>query len=90
MQLLNERNNVVVDFYPLKDWNNNTIENKMLKVVTLNGKTFLKRIVDDERYDGEVINRKRKFGFMQTDMHIARQYYDEHLSTFTLNWKLFI
>ncbi len=85
MQLLNERNNVVVDFYPLKDWNNNTIENKMLKVVTLNGKTFLKRIVDEERYDGEVINRKRKFGFIQTDMHIARQYYSEHLSTFILN-----
>ena len=85
MQLLNERNNVVVDFYPLKDWNNNTIENKMLKVVTLNGKTFLKRIVDDERYDGEVINRKQKFGFRQTDMHIARQYYDQHLSIFTLN-----
>ena len=85
MQLLNQRNNLVVDFYPLKDWDNNTIENKMLKVLTLNGKTFLKSIVDEERYDREVNYRKRVMGFRQTDMHIARQYFHEHLSTFTLN-----
>ena len=42
---------MVVDFYPVKDWNNNLIHNRMLKVLSFRGDKQKKMIISlDEFY----------------------------------------
>ena len=41
---------MVVDFYPVKNWNNNIINNRMLKVLSFRGDTQKKMIITRDEF----------------------------------------
>ena len=51
MELTSKDGNMVVDFYPVKTWDNNLINNRMLKVLSFKGDKQHKMIISkDEIY----------------------------------------
>ena len=51
MELTSKDGNMVVDFYPVKDWSNNPINNLMLKVLTFRGDTQKKMIITRDEFN---------------------------------------
>ena len=43
MQISSSKGSMVLDFYPIKDWNNNIIPDKFLRILTFRGQTQNKR-----------------------------------------------
>ena len=56
MELTSKDGNMVVDFYPIKDFSNNLINNRMLKVLSFRGDTQRKMIITKHEYDYQVKN----------------------------------
>ena len=50
MELTSKDGNMVVDFYPVKDWNNNIINNQMLKVLSFRGDMQKKMIISRDEF----------------------------------------
>ncbi len=65
---------MLLDFYPIKRWDNNIVPNKFLRILTFRGETQTKRIVSSEIMDSEVIDRVENYGYNVTDYHTIPQY----------------
>ena len=50
MELTSKDGNMVVDFYPVKDWSNNLINNRMLKVLSFKGDKQHKMIISKDEF----------------------------------------
>ena len=50
MELTSKDGNMVVDFYPIKDWSNNLIPNRILKVLSFRGDTQKKMIISRDEF----------------------------------------
>ena len=50
MELTSKDGNMVVDFYPVKDMNNNLIANRMLKVLSFRGDTQKKMLITRQEF----------------------------------------
>ena len=50
MELTSRDGNMVVDFYPIKDLDNNLINNRMLKVLSFRGDRQKKMIISKDEY----------------------------------------
>ena len=50
MEITSRDGNMVVDFYPVKDMNNNLIANRMLKVLSFRGDTQKKMIISRQEF----------------------------------------
>ena len=50
MELTSKDGNMVVDFYPVKDWNNNLINNRILKVLSFRGDTQKKMLITRDEF----------------------------------------
>ena len=50
MELTSKDGNMVVDFYPVKDMDNNLINNRMLKVLSFRGDTQRKMIISKDEF----------------------------------------
>ena len=48
MQIKSQSGSVVIDYYPTKTWSNVKLHDKVLQILTLNGKTFLKKVISTE------------------------------------------
>ena len=57
MQISSKKGSMVLDFYPIKDWNENIIEGKFLRILSFMGQTQTKRIVSQETMDEDVNSR---------------------------------
>ena len=58
---------MVLDFYPIKDWNENIIPNKFLRILSFMGQTQTKRIVSRETMNEDVNNRVNDYGYVVRD-----------------------
>ena len=58
---------IVLDYYPLKDWNNNILPDKYLRILTFRGETQNKRYISEAQLDKEVRDRVDSFGYKITD-----------------------
>ncbi len=67
MQITNQSGSVVIDFYPVKTWDNVNITDKFLRILTFNGQTWTKRIVSSFNMGDDILNRVNNFGFIVTD-----------------------
>ena len=54
MQIKSQSGAVVIDYYPTKTRSNVKLHDKVLKILTLNGKTFLKKVISTENYINDV------------------------------------
>ena len=50
MQITSKDANMIVDFYPVKDWDNNIINNRILKVLSFRGDTQKKMIISRDEF----------------------------------------
>ena len=75
MQLTAKKGSMVLDFYPIKDWEGNRIVDKFLRILTFRGETQTKRIVSKEIMDEDVINRVEDYGYNVTDYHVIPQFH---------------
>ena len=67
MQISSSKGSMVLDFYPIKDWNENIIPNKFLRILSFMGQTQTKRIVTRETMDEDVNNRINDYGYVVRD-----------------------
>ena len=67
MQIQAKGGSMVLDFYPIKDWNNNIIEGKFLRILSFMGQTQTKRVVTQEVMDEDVNNRVNDYGYIVRD-----------------------
>ena len=67
MQISSSKGSMVLDFYPIKDWNENIIPNKFLRILSFMGQTQTKRIVTKKTMDEDVNNRVNDYGYIVRD-----------------------
>ena len=67
MQISSRKGSMVLDFYPIKDWNDNIVEGKFLRILSFMGKTQTKRIVSQETMDEDVNSRVNDFDYVVRD-----------------------
>ena len=67
MQISSSKGSMVLDFYPIKDWNENIIPNKFLRILSFMGQTQTKRIVTRETMNEDVNNRVNDYGYVVRD-----------------------
>ena len=67
MQISSKKGSMVLDFYPIKDWNENIIEGKFLRILSFMGQTQTKRVVTKEVMDEDVNNRVNDYGYVVRD-----------------------
>jgi|TARA_B100000131_G_C17818559_1_gene492752 hypothetical protein len=59
MQLISNNNFLTIDYYPAKSWIDNKIINDLnLKVVTANGKTQYKVLVNNKAMNDDILSKK--------------------------------
>ena len=68
MQIQSQKGSVVIDYYPTKTWDSVKLHDKVLKILTLNGKTFLKKVISTEAYINEVYDRIHKFKYVDNNV----------------------
>jgi hypothetical protein len=66
MQITHNTNNATLEYYPIKDYSNNIIPKKYLRVLTYDGQTLNKRIVTQDKLDEEVRDRVDNFNYSIT------------------------
>ena len=66
MQLTSPNRQTVVDYYPTKNWMGKLIEDKILKVITNNGQTIIKEVIDINTWDEDIQNRLYNHNFAVT------------------------
>ena len=67
MQISSKKGSMVLDFYPIKDWNNNIIEGKFLRILSFMGQTQTKRIVNEAQMNEEILDRVSNYNYNVTD-----------------------
>ena len=66
MQITSKGDTIVLDYYPIKTWNNNIIPEKYLRILTFKGETQTKRIVTESQLDEEVRDRVDNYQYSIT------------------------
>jgi len=67
MQISSKKGSMVLDFYPIKDYNDNIVEGKFLRILSFMGQTQTKRIVSQETMNEDVNSRVNDFDYVVRD-----------------------
>ena len=67
MQITSKKGSIVLDYYPIKNLNDNIYQDEVLRVLSFRGETMNKRIITTERMGDEVLDRKDNFDYIITD-----------------------
>ena len=79
MELTSKDGNMVVDFYPIKDLDNNLINNRMLKVLSFRGDTQKKMIISKDEFYYQVREYILYNKYKVTSEYMPAQYYSEEV-----------
>ena len=74
MELTSKDGNMVVDFYPIKDFSNNLINNRMLKVLSFRGDMQKKMIISKDEFYYQVREYILKCKYKVTNEYYPAQY----------------
>ena len=74
MELTSKDGNMVVDFYPVKDWSNNLINNRMLKVLSFKGDKQHKMIISKDEFYYQVREYIKDLKYKVTSEYMPPQY----------------
>ena len=58
---------IVLDYYPIKTWNNNILPDKFLRILSFRGQTQTKRIVNEAQMNEEILDRVTNYNYNVTD-----------------------
>ena len=80
MELTSKDGNMIVDFYPIKDWNNNIDPaNRILKVLRFKGDQQKKMLISKEEFDYQLKEYIDTYKYKITSEYMPAQYYSEEV-----------
>ena len=74
MELTSRDGNMVVDFYPVKDWNENVINNRILKVLRFRGVQQKKMLITRDEFYYQVREYVKDSKYNVTSEYMPAQY----------------
>ena len=74
MELTSRDGNMVVDFYPVKDWNENVINNRILKVLRFRGDKQKKMLITRDEFYYQVREYVKDCKYKITSEYMPAQY----------------
>ena len=74
MELTSRDGNMVVDFYPVKDWNENVINNRILKVLRFRGDKQKKMLITRDEFYYQVREYIKECKYNVTSEYMPAQY----------------
>ena len=74
MEITSRDGNMVVDFYPVKDMNNNLIANRMLKVLSFRGDMQKKMIISRQEFYYQVREYIKDCKYSVTSEYMPAQF----------------
>ena len=77
MELTSKDGNMVVDFYPVKDMNNNLIANRMLKVLSFKGDTQKKMLITRQEFYYQVREYIKDCKYSVTSEYMPAQFINQ-------------
>ena len=75
MELTSKDGNMIVDFYPIKNWDNTLINNRMLKVLSFRGDTQKKMIISKDEFYFQVKEYIDNHKYKITSEYMPAQYH---------------
>ena len=80
MELTSKDGNMIVDFYPIKDWNNNIDPtNRMLKVLSFRGDMQKKMLISKVEFYSQVKEYINTYKYKITSEYMPPQYHSEEV-----------
>ena len=79
MELTSKDGNMVVDFYPIKDLDNNLINNRMLKVLSFRGDTQRKMLITKDEFYYQVREYILQCKYNVTSEYMPAQYINQEV-----------
>ena len=77
MEVTSREGNMVVDFYPVKDMNNNLIANRMLKVLSFRGDTQKKMLITRQEFYYQVREYIKDCKYSVTSEYMPAQFINQ-------------
>ena len=74
MELTSKDGNMVVDFYPIKDFDNNLINNRMLKVLSFRGDMQKKMIISRDEFGHQIKEYIHRYKYKLTSKYSPAQF----------------
>ena len=79
MEVTSKDGNMVVDFYPVKTWDNKLISNRMLKVLSFRGDTQKKMLITRDEFYYQVREYIMKYKYQVTNEDYPVQYINQEV-----------
>ena len=79
MELTSKDGNMVVDFYPIKDWSNNLIPNRILKVLSFRGDTQKKMLISRDEFYYQVREYIKECKYKVTSEYMPAQFINQEV-----------
>ena len=67
MQISSRKGSMVLDFYPIEDWDGNIIPDRFLRILSFMGQTQNKRVVTKETMNEDVRLRVDEYDYVVRD-----------------------
>tara|TARA_B100000287_G_scaffold87665_1_gene80276 strand:+ start:123 stop:362 length:240 start_codon:yes stop_codon:yes gene_type:complete len=79
MELTSKDGNMIVDFYPVKNWDNNIIHNRILKVLSFRGDTQKKMLITGDEFYYQVKEYIEKYKYNITSEYMPPQFISQEV-----------
>ena len=79
MELTSKDGNMVVDFYPVKNWDNNIIHNRILKVLSFRGDTQKKMLISRDEFYYQVKEYIEEYKYKITSEYMPPQFISQEV-----------
>ena len=76
MEITSKDANMVIDFHPVKDWDNTPINNRILKVLSFKGNTQHKMLITRDEFYYQVKQYVDKHKYQITDDSMIPQFHN--------------
>ena len=74
MELTSRDGNMVVDFYPVKTWDDNLIDNRILKVLSFRGDKQKKMLISRDEFYSQIKEYIDTYKYKITSEYMPAQY----------------
>ena len=79
MELTSKDGNMVVDFYPVKTWDNKLISNRMLKVLTFRGDIQNKMLITRSEFYYQIREYLKDYKYKITSEYMPPQFINQEV-----------
>ena len=77
MEVTSKDGNMVVDFYPVKTWDNKLISNRMLKVLSFRGDTQKKMLITRQEFYYQIREYLKDYKYKVTSEYMPAQFINQ-------------